>query len=241
MIRILLLSGGKNSTALALTTKYDFALHVDTTIEFKENTKFVKKLCKEYSIPLKIIRPEKPFIYYVFKKPVERGKYKGRKGYGVPMCIRNKRWCCHTLKRDPAYRFLRKFEGEKIVFITGYTVGEEWRLEKSLFSEEYAKRFGFEATVRAPLIEMGWDDSMCYDFCEKMGVLNPLYKYFNRFGCCFCPCYTIAHWRTLYFHFPHYFKLAMRIEKKSIKLYGRGFRTDYTLEELAERFERDSR
>jgi len=79
MVRILLLSGGKNSTALALITNYDLALYVDTTIEFRENVRFVKRLCREHSIPLKIVRPEHSFFYYVFEKPIERGKYKGRR------------------------------------------------------------------------------------------------------------------------------------------------------------------
>jgi 3'-phosphoadenosine 5'-phosphosulfate sulfotransferase (PAPS reductase)/FAD synthetase len=241
MVRILLLSGGKNSTTLALTTKYDHALYVDTGIEFKENVRFVKRLCREYSIPLKVIRPDKPFTYYVFEKPIERGKYRGRKGYGVPTCVRNQRWCCKVLKRDPTYRFLREeYAGEKIELITGYSLGEEHRLKKSLFSEEYGRRFGLKVTTLAPLIDMGWDDATCYEFCRRTGVLNPLYRFFPRFGCRFCPCYTIPQWRTLYFHFPKYFEQAVRLEKRSIRLYGRTFRSDYTLAELAERFERES-
>jgi len=247
--KILSLSGGKNSTAMLFLileqnrlTEEDRIVFIDTGIEFEENLKFIKHLnsiLKEAGHSVEVIKPPKSFHYYCFHKPIERGKRKGQKGYGVPFCVRNKRWCQRVLKREPFINWLRKENIDECEILMGYSANEKKRVGDSLFGVKYAERYGLRYRFTYPLVEQGWDDAKCLIYCKTMGVLNPLYRFFNRFGCRFCPCYTINEWRTLYVHFPKYFKQALRIEKKSIKLTGRTFRSDYTLEELKERFEKE--
>ena len=97
----------------------------------KENVRWVKLIAKRFSLPLKIIKPEKLFLWYVFCKLIERGKRKGERGYGVPSCMRNERWCCKVLRRDPFYKWLHEEGIKEVELFTGYTVNEVKRVRRS--------------------------------------------------------------------------------------------------------------
>jgi len=242
-MKVIYLSGGKNSTAMLFRLielneieREDKIVFVNTGIEFKENLNFINRLNSTEGLEVTVIKPEKPLYYYCFKKPVTRGTRKGQLGYGVPTCIGNRRWCCKVLKREPFFQYLKQLGVRNVTLMTGYTVNEEERARKSLFSREYGRRYGIKVKSVFPLIEWEWDDSKCFNYCKERGILNPLYRYFKRFGCRFCPCYSIQTWRILFKHFPQYFRQAEVWEEKSIKLTGRTFRSDYTLKELRRRF-----
>jgi len=245
-MKLINVSGGKNSTAMLLLmlkkdliTDEDVILYIDPTIDFEENKQFIKdldrKIRKEYGFKITTIRSDKPFFWYVFNKPIVRGERKGEKGYGLPTCKRYRRWCCNVLKKKVTWKFINENGFEDVTQYIGFTVEESHRLQK--LKESAKESFGID--TKAPLIEWGLTNKDTFELCKREWVLNPLYRYFNNFGCRFCPCYSIPQWRTLYIHFPKYFKQALKAEEKALRLYGTQLNSHYTLAELKERFEKE--
>jgi 3'-phosphoadenosine 5'-phosphosulfate sulfotransferase (PAPS reductase)/FAD synthetase len=77
------------------------ALHVNTTVGVLEVTEYVKDVCDQLKIDLKIVEPE--IDYFTLAKR-----------WGIPGI--NSRWCCRELKIRPVMEFLASVAGPKIVF-----------------------------------------------------------------------------------------------------------------------------
>jgi 3'-phosphoadenosine 5'-phosphosulfate sulfotransferase (PAPS reductase)/FAD synthetase len=77
------------------------ALHINTTVGFLEVTEYVKEVCDQLKVDLKIVEPE--IDYFTLAKR-----------WGIPGV--NSRWCCRELKIKPVTEFLASIDGPKIVF-----------------------------------------------------------------------------------------------------------------------------
>lgn len=51
---------------------------------------------------------------------------------------------------------------------------------------ERIERHSKKPNVKLPLVEAGWSEKMCFDWCEKNGLLAPTYATNMRDGCWFC-------------------------------------------------------
>ena len=117
--------------------------------------------------------------------------------YGFPM-VRGQ-WCLQQLKL-PALAEATK--GDCVQYI-GIAADEP-------------KRFGnLSETKRSPLVEAGWTESMCREWCEKNDLLSPIYANTSRGGCWFCHCQSLDQLRKLRTNYPEHWKLMLKWDKDS--------------------------
>ena len=61
-----------------------------------------------------------------------------------------------------------------------------------------------------PLVEIGWDEAYCMEWCKKNDLLSPIYKSSKRGGCWFCHNQGIDQLRILRKEYPNYWQLLMK-------------------------------
>lgn len=54
--------------------------------------------------------------------------------------------------------------------------------EKCVLSLSYGKDSNLNDTKKSPLVEAGWTESDCRTWCERHGLLSPIYTTENRGG-----------------------------------------------------------
>ena len=78
------------------------------------------------------------------------------------------------------------------------------------------KRFGqLSETKRAPLVEFGIDEDLCYLYCKYEGVLSPAYDIGFRDGCWFCHNQCVNQLRNLWANHPDLWQLLLKWDKDS--------------------------
>lgn len=66
-----------------------------------------------------------------------------------------------------------------------------------------------------PLVEAGWSEADCKEWCKKNGLLSPIYTDAERGGCWFCPQQRIGLLRILRKMYPEYWVLMMKWDTDS--------------------------
>lgn len=118
------------------------------------------------------------------------------KMYGWPM--RQGQWCLQQLKL-PA---LNKASKGDIQYI-GIAADEP-------------NRFGsLSEKKKSPLVEAGWDEAKCREWCEKNGLLSPIYTTATRGGCWFCHNQGVGQLRLLRKNYPDLWALMLKWDKDS--------------------------
>lgn len=118
--------------------------------------------------------------------------------YGWPTSSLKGTWCSGQLKHE----VLIKFESKKTVYI-GIALDEP-------------KRFhNLTDTKKSPLVEAGWTESMCRDWCEKNDLLSPIYTTATRGGCWFCHNQSVGQLRFLRKNYPEYWALMLKWDSDS--------------------------
>jgi 3'-phosphoadenosine 5'-phosphosulfate sulfotransferase (PAPS reductase)/FAD synthetase len=171
-----LISGGKDSLATVVHTQKiarevgaDLqAIHVDTTCGFPEVTKYVRKICKQLNVKLKIVRPKRDF-------------FEMAREWGIPNF--RFRWCCRELKIKPIRDFLDNIKGPKAV-IDGI------RAEESNIRANYLPIWfhpGFKCISVSPIFR--WTKKQVEKYVESADLPeNPV----RSLGCsaeCWCGAY----------------------------------------------------
>lgn len=70
-------------------------------------------------------------------------------------------------------------------------------------------------TRKSPLVEAGWTEVMCRKWCEKNGLLSPIYTTGTRGGCWFCHNQGVDQLRILRKDYPDYWALMLKWDKDS--------------------------
>ncbi len=65
-------------------------------------------------------------------------------------------------------------------------------------------------TKRSPLVEAGWTEAMCREWCEKNDLLSPIYTTATRGGCWFCHNQGVDQLRLLRRNYPEYWALMLK-------------------------------
>ena len=218
-------SGGKDSTAMLLMMiekgiKIDKIICVDTTKEYPtmyEHIKKVDKYISTYGYKIEIVKIN--FDYWFGEHIKIKGKNKGKKGYGFPD-FRN-RWCT-ALKRDATNRILNK---ENIQY-HGIACDEVIRTEKNKDGRN----------IKYPLVDWKITEKQALQYCYLKGFnWDGLYEKFTRVSCWCCPLARIGELKILYNEFPILWKELKEMDKKSF----RKFRSDYSVDELEKKFNKE--
>lgn len=157
--------------------------------------------------------------YFTMRR--KKGKNKGQKGYSFPD-FRN-RWCTRYFKQDIIKRYLKEnYRNCEIIEYHGIAIDEPKRLEKNK-----------NKNVRYPLVEWNMTEQDCLNYCYSKGFnWNGLYEKFSRLSCWCCPLQRIGELKILYNNYPD---LWNRLQYWQDNTYRR-FRTDYTVDELTQKF-----
>mgnify|MGYP002508441833 CR=1 FL=1 len=99
--------------------------------------------------------------------------------YGFP--IVKGAWCNSKLKMQA----LRSMNLNHNVSYVGIAVDEPKRLHN------------LSEIKRSPLVEAGWTEAMCREWCEKNDLLSPIYTTATRGGCWFCHNQGVGQLRNL--------------------------------------------
>lgn len=78
------------------------------------------------------------------------------------------------------------------------------------------KRFGnLSDKKKSPLVDIGWDEAYCRQWCEKNDLLSPIYTTATRGGCWFCHNQSINQLRLLRKNYPDLWQLMLKWDKDS--------------------------
>ncbi len=71
------------------------------------------------------------------------------------------------------------------------------------------------ALKKSPLVEAGWTEDMCREWCEKNDLLSPIYTTATRGGCWFCHNQSVKQLRLLRRDYPEYWTLMLKWDRDS--------------------------
>lgn len=211
-------SGGKDSTALLYLLNEkdmlpDKIVFADTQCEFPEMYEYLDKVEKYFNINIIKTLPKYTWEDFFYMKNV-RGKHIG-KIHGFPTASRG----CSFKQYAKIYP-MRDIEKLVDIVYIGLTYGEEKRINKNKPSAKY------------PLIDWKYTDEMCLQLTKDIGLYNSLYNNFSRIGCIYCPKKRLYELQNIMNLYPEEWEKIKKYEKDS----PFGYRTDYTCDQLEERF-----
>ena len=124
-----------------------------------------------------------------------------------------------SCKREP----LGKAMSGKIAY-WGIAADESDRIEQHQMKQD----------VKMPLVAAGWTEADCRKWCDKNGLLSPIYTDYPRGGCWFCPQQRPEALRILRKKYPEYWALMLRWDADSpMKFKANG----HTLHDYDKRFQ----
>ena len=168
-------------------------IHADfpEMIEFK--VKADKIIKKRYGIEVEHVRAYKTYEqwFYSVKTGKNKKTNKDRIGqnYGFP--YRMGQWCNDRLKVG----LLKKIKGIHYVGIA---------------CDEPNRFHNLTETKISPLVEAGWTEEMCREWCEENDLLSPIYTTATRGGCWFCHNQGVEQLRLLRKNHPDLWALLMK-------------------------------
>lgn len=165
-------------------------------VEFKKKANVIIK--DLYGIEVEHYRSIKSFQDCFYSKVSSRAKGCYAGGIrGWP--IRLGQYCLRDLKL-PALKAANRSNG---IYYLGIALDEPNRFHN------------LSDTKKSPLVEAGWTEAMCREWCEKNGLLSPIYTTATRGGCWFCHNQSINQLRLLRRNYPEYWDLMLKWDKDS--------------------------
>jgi len=208
--RVLNVSGGKDSVAMALTlhnegVRIDEVIVAVLGVEFPSVLRAVDKLAGILQ-GVKFTEITVPFV-------------EGLEKYGWPSS--RSRWCTRQ-KVDKIKKYLYQDKGRVVEECIGFAKGEEHRAERN-----------FERTVSFPLIERGITEERALAICREHGFLwDHLYDALPRLSCYCCPLGGIQQARVVYHERKGLWEEMCYLDGLSAKTYL----MDWSVEKLNRRF-----
>ena len=204
MEHILSLSYGKDSLACLgaieqLGLPLDRIVHAEVwatdTIhgDFPEMVQFKEKADKiifdKYGIIVEHLKADTNYEEQFYKK--RKQKNAETCIYGFP-CIRG--GLCNDRLKMAA---LRKCKTDGVQYI-------------GIAADEPNRFHNLTDKKRSPLVEAGWTEEMCREWCVENDLLSPIYTTATRGGCWFCHNQGIDQLRLLRKNYPEYWELMLK-------------------------------
>lgn len=117
--------------------------------------------------------------------------------YGFPR--RKGSWCVSEIK----IQAIRKLQNKGDIFYLGIAADEPNRFHN------------LTDTKKSPLVEAGWDEAYCRQWCEENDLLSPIYTTATRGGCWFCHNQSVGQLRLLRKNYPELWALMLKWDKDS--------------------------
>lgn len=228
-MKILQLSGGKDSTAMLLRcieTGYEIneAVFFDTGWEFQAvytEIEYLKKVCHRYGVKFTTLRPQIPFQEKMFN--IEVHKRDGSVGRGYSWSGGACRW--GTTEKLKA---LEKHCAGAVQLV-GLAYDEQARIAKE---RKGVKEF--------PLNEWKMTEAEALKYCYNHGVEWKedagageirLYDVLDRVSCWCCGNKNLKELRNMYLHLPAYWERLKDLQRRTDRPFRRDGKTIFDLEE----------
>lgn len=230
MKHIISFSGGKDSTALLLKMieedmQIDEIIFCDTGVEFPEMYDHIAKVGKMVDRPITVLKSQYSFEYLMFEYEKQKGKNKGKKGWSWPDF--RVRWCTDFFKRRIWLQHMKRYKGIEVTEYHGIALDEAHRADKNNDGR----------MIKYPLIDWEMTEKDCLEYCYSKGFdWNGLYEKFDRVSCYLCPLQRLGELKIIYRDYPEFWQKMKEYDFRSIKQFGRKFRSDYSIQELEEKF-----
>ena len=196
----------------------DDIIFCDTGKEFPQMYEHIKKVEEYIKRPITILKADKSFDYYMFEHIKQRGKNKGKAGYG--WAFPKVRWCTYLLKQTPVRKYLKELNEDYVQYI-GIAYDEPKRHEIIKENEQH------------PLYDWHITEKEALEYCYSKGFnWGGLYEHFDRVSCFCCPFKSLKELKVLYKFYPELWQILAEMDKKSFN----NIRRDYTIEQLEQKF-----
>ena len=157
-------------------------------VEFKAKA---DKIIKErWGIEVEHVRSNKTYEEGFYSICTGKSKCAG-KNYGWPM--QRGPWCNSRLKQS----VLQKIGKSCVQYI-------------GIASDEPNRFHNLTETKKSPLVEAGWDELYCRQWCEENDLLSPIYTTATRGGCWFCHNQGVGQLRLLRKNYPELWALMLK-------------------------------
>ena len=204
-----MLSGGRDSTAMIFMLlergfPIDYILFTNTQSEFPEMYEYLEKVSerlKDYGKELIVLehRRGETFEDWCFGE-IKRGERKGMIR-GIPMVTQPCYWKRESKVR-PFERFIKDNNITDYVQYIGYTYSERDRANVKDKNQKF------------PLIEFKKCEADVDQYLKEIDLVNPLYKYFERTGCNFCPYQKIRGFYVIWKMYPDQWAYMKDVEHR---------------------------
>lgn len=211
MEHILSLSYGKDSMACLgaiekLGWPLDRIVHAEIwateTIpaDLPEMVEFKKKADKiiEKRWGIKVEHGDKFIFDDVFYKYYGLRSKRNGQIYGWP--TRKCKWCVSHLKMASLKQI--RSEKDNISYV-------------GIAYQEFDRYHNLNKIKKSPLVNIGWTEKDCFNWCKKNDLLSPIYVNSTRGGCWFCPNQSINQLRLLRKNYPEYWALMLKWDNDS--------------------------
>ena len=174
-------------------------IHADLPpmVEFKAKADAIIK--ERWGIEVEHYRAKHTFDSAFHRKRGDTGRASKFSGiiYGFPM-VRGQ-WCLQQLKL-PALSMATK--GDTLQYI-------------GIAADEPNRFHNLTDRKKSPLVEAGWDETKCREWCIENDLLSPIYTNATRCGCWFCHNQGTEQLRLLRKNYPEYWALMLKWDKDS--------------------------
>lgn len=174
-------------------------------VEFKEYAD--KEILRRYGIEVehfcarKVRGKESKKTYNdVFYRVRVKSKTRNGEIYGFPVQVHGN-WCTGELKQT-ALREANRSIGDCVQYI-------------GIAADEPNRFHNLSDVKLSPLVEIGWTESDCRKWCEKEGLLSPIYTQSARGGCWFCHNQGVGQLRLLRKQYPDLWALLLKWDSDS--------------------------
>lgn len=164
-------------------------------VEFKAKA---DKIIKErWGIEVEHARAKKTYEERFYTKRTKKAKKEPGSIYGWPFMFGA--WCNSDVKMPPL-KAVQK--GGNIVYI-------------GIAADEPNRFHNLTDTKKSPLVEAGWDEAYCRQWCEVNDLLSPIYTTATRGGCWFCHNQGVGQLRLLRKNYPDLWALMLKWDTDS--------------------------
>lgn len=181
------LSGGKDSTALALRLA-------------ETEPREYEYICNETGNELPAMHAHWAKLEEMLGAPIVRVQHSHdllgtiKQQHMLPNVF--SRWCTRILKIEPTIRYMKDLPEGSTLYV-------------GLRADEEARRglYGEDIRIRFPMREWGWKEADVWSYLDQRGVTIPL-----RTDCALCPYQRLSEWRDLYENYPDLWAQGVALE-----------------------------
>lgn len=168
-------------------------------VEFKDYAD--KVIMERYGIEVEHFRSDVSYedVFYRERKTTRRKDLGVQAMYGWP--YQKGPWCNDRLKMAALKKAKESME-DSVSYI-GIAIDEPSRFHN------------LTDTTLSPLVETGWAETDCREWCEKNGLLSPIYTQAARGGCWFCHNQSVQQLRLLRKQYPDLWSLLLKWDSDS--------------------------